>query len=377
MIHLDNAATSHPKAPGVAEAMVRFMTDTGASPGRGTHTLAQAADRLLFSARERCAAFLGVTEPDRLVFTKNATEALNLVLMGQVPAGGSVILSSLEHNAVMRPLHYLEAHRGVRHSQIPFDACGRPDPESLRTAMTRPADLFVLTAASNVTGCLTPVGEISRLCRRAAIPLCVDASQAVGHVTLPMDGVSFLCFSGHKGMLGPLGTGGLYLAPGFHPEPLLRGGTGSLSESEEQPDFLPDRYEAGTLNLVGLAGLLAALDFLEARGPASIRVREASLCERLLGGMLDLPGVSSPGPEPGAARVPVVSLSVEGHDLGEIGLEFNRRDIALRVGLHCAAAAHRSIGTFGAGGTLRFSPGFATSEEEIDVAIETLEAILT
>jgi selenocysteine lyase/cysteine desulfurase len=178
-------------------------------------------------------------------------------------------------------------------------------------------------------------------------------------------------------MLGPLGTGGLYLAPGFHPEPLLRGGTGSLSESEEQPDFLPDRYEAGTLNLVGLAGLLAALDFLEARGPASIRVREASLCERLLGGMLDLPGVSSPGPEPGAARVPVVSLSVEGHDLGEIGLEFNRRDIALRVGLHCAAAAHRSIGTFGAGGTLRFSPGFATSEEEIDVAIETLEAILT
>jgi len=170
------------------------MTDTGASPGRGTHPLAQAADRLLFSARERCAAFLGVPEPDRLVFTKNATEALNLVLMGQVPAGGSVILSSLEHNAVMRPLHYLEAHRGVRLSQIPFDACGRPDPESLRTAMTRPADLFVLTAASNVTGCITPVAEVSRLCRRAAIPLCVDASQAVGHVTLPLEGVSFLCF---------------------------------------------------------------------------------------------------------------------------------------------------------------------------------------
>jgi selenocysteine lyase/cysteine desulfurase len=157
----------------------------------------------------------------------------------------------------------------------------------------------------------------------------------------------------------------------------LRGGTGSLSESEEQPDFLPDRYEAGTLNLVGLAGLLAAIDFLEARGSASIREREASLCKRLLVGMLDLPGVSSPGPELGEARVPVVSLSVEGHDLGEIGLEFNRRDIALRVGLHCAAAAHRSIGTFRAGGTLRFSPGFATSEEEIDAAIETLEAVLT
>ena len=377
MIYLDNAATSHPKAPGVAEAMVRFMTDTGASPGRGTHPLAQAADRLLFSVRERCAAFLGLAEPDRLVFTKNATEALNLVLMGQVPDGGSVILSSLEHNAVMRPLRYLEAHRGVRLFQVPFDACGRPDPESLRAAITRPADLFVLTAASNVTGCLTPVAEISRLCRRLAIPLCIDASQAVGHVTPPMDGVSFLCFSGHKGMLGPMGTGGLYLAPGFDPEPLLRGGTGSISESEEQPDFLPDRYEAGTLNLVGLAGLLAALEFLETRGLADIREWEASLCERLLTGVLDLPGVSSPGPEPGAARVPVVSLSVEGHDLGEIALEFNRQDIALRVGLHCAPAAHRSIGTFVSGGTLRFSPGFATSEKDIDAAIETLEAILT
>ena len=377
MIYLDNAATSYPKPPGVAEAMVRFMTDMGASPGRSTYPLALAADRLLFAARARCARFLGVPESDRLVFTKNATEALNLVLMGQVPAGGSVILSSLEHNAVVRPLHYLETHRGVRLTQVPFDACGRPDPESLRMAMTRPADLFVLTAASNVTGCLTPVAEISRLCRRAAIPLCIDASQAVGHVTLPLDGVSFLCFSGHKGMLGPLGTGGLYLAPGFHPEPLLRGGTGSLSASEEQPDFLPDRYEAGTPNLVGLAGLLAAVDFLEAQGPTSIREREALLCERLLVGMLDLPGVSSPGPEPGAARVPVVSFSVESHDLGEIALEFNRRDIALRVGLHCAVAAHRSIGTFAAGGTLRFSPGFATSEEEIDAAIETLEAILT
>jgi cysteine desulfurase family protein len=377
MIYLDNAATSLPKAPGVPEAMVGSMMDAGASPGRGTHPLVLAADRLLFSARERCAEFLGVNEPDRLVFTKNATEALNLVLMGQVPAGGSVILSSLEHNAVMRPLRYLEAHRGVRLSQIPFDACGRPDPESLRAAMIGPADLFVLTAASNVTGCLTPVAEISRLCRRASIPLCIDASQAVGHVTLPTDDVSFLCFSGHKGMLGPVGTGGLYVAPGFNPEPLLRGGTGSRSDSEEQPDFLPDRYEAGTPNLVGLAGLLAAVDFLEARGSASIRERGSSLCRRLLDGTLDLPGVSSPGPEPGAARVPVVSLSVEDHDLGEIGLEFSRRDIALRVGLHCAPAAHRSIGTFEAGGTLRFSPGFATTEEDIDTAIETLEAILT
>jgi selenocysteine lyase/cysteine desulfurase len=276
----------------------------------------------------------------------------------------------------MRPLRYLETHRGVRLSRVPFDACGRPDTGALRAALAQPADLFVLTAASNVTGCLTPVAEIACLTERAGIPLCVDASQAVGHATVPLGGVSFLCFSGHKGMLGPLGTGGVYLAPGYDPEPLLRGGTGSLSDSEEQPELLPDRYEAGTLNLVGLAGLLAAIDFLEAQGPASVRQRMASLCDRLLDGMLGLPGVSSPGPLPGTARAPVVSVSVEDRDLGEIGLEFNRRDIAVRVGLHCAPAAHRSIGTFEAGGTLRFSPGFATSEEDIDTAVETLEGIL-
>ena len=376
MIYLDNAATSHPKAPGVCEAVTRFMTEVGANAGRGSHPAAQDASRLLFEARKACAGLLGFPEPGRLVFTKNATEALNLVLMGQIPRGGTVILSSLEHNAVMRPLRHLEAVRGVRLVVVPFDACGNPDPGLLRQAIAHGADLFVLTAASNVTGCLTPVQEIAGLCGKARIPLCLDASQAVGHGPVPMDGVDFVCFPGHKGLLGPMGTGGAYLAPGRHPAPLLRGGTGSESDSEQQPDFLPDCYEAGTQNLPGLAGLLAATAFLEDAGLERIRAQESTLCDHLLSGLLDLPGVATPGPAIGAPRVPVVSISLAGRDLGEVALELDRRDIATRVGLHCAPAAHRSIGTFGAGGTLRFSPGCFTTEDEVEAAVQAMKEIL-
>ncbi|HWQ09115.1 MAG TPA: aminotransferase class V-fold PLP-dependent enzyme, partial [Holophaga sp.] len=312
----------------------------------------------------------------RLVFTKNATEALNLVLLGQIPPGGRVILSSLEHNAVMRPLRHLEAARGVRLVVVPFDACGRPDPALLRQAVAGGADLFVLTAASNVTGCLTPVQEVADLCGRAGIPICLDASQAVGHGVVPVEGIDFVCFPGHKGLLGPMGTGGVYIAPDRHPEPLLRGGTGSESDSEIQPGFLPDCCEAGTQNLPGIAGLLAAIDFLRSTGIKTIQTREGDLCDRLLAGLLALPGVASPGPAVGEPRVPVVSVSIEGQDLGEVALALDRCGIATRVGLHCAPAAHRSIGTFAAGGTLRFSPGCFTTDDEIDAAVQAMEEIL-
>ena len=377
MIYLDNAATSFPKAPGVVDAVTNFMTKVGANAGRGSHRLAREASHLLFDVRERCAAFLEIPQPERLIFTKNATEALNLVLLGQVPAGGTVVLSSLEHNAVMRPLRHLEETQGVRLVVLPFDACGRPDPTALRESLALRPDLFVLTAASNVTGGLTPWEEIAELCRGVNVPLCVDASQAVGHVPITVENIAFFCFSGHKGLMGPMGTGGLYIAPQFHPAPLLRGGTGSLSESETQPSFMPDCYEAGTPNLCGIAGLRPALDFINATGIDKLHARETALCDRLLAGLLALPGITSPGPAIGAKRAPVVSISVADRDLGELALEFDRRDIALRLGLHCAPAAHRSIGSFEAGGTLRFSPGFFNTEDEIDTTIQAMEDILT
>jgi len=378
MIYLDNAATSFPKAPGVAEAVAHCLTRVGGNPGRAGHRLAREGSRILFQAREACCALFGVRDSARLVFTRNATEALNLAILGRVPDGGCVALSSLEHNSVMRPLRHLQDKHGVRLLVIPFDACGRPDHELLRAALRQVPDLLVLTAASNVTGCLTDLGEIASRCRNARVPLCVDASQAAGHVALPVEelGVQLLCFAGHKGLLGPSGTGGLYVQEGYEPEPLMRGGTGSGSDSEHQPEVMPDRLESGTANLAGLAGLLASLRWLEATGVERVRAREAVLCDRLLRGLLALPGVAAPGPGPGTARAPVVSITVQGRDLGELALELDRRDIAVRSGLHCAPAAHRTIGTFAAGGTLRFSPGFFNTEAEIDRVLGAMEALL-
>ena len=379
MIYLDHAATSFPKAPGVAEAVLHCLNEVGANPGRASHRLAREGSRILFQAREACAGLFGVRDSARLAFTRNATEALNLAILGRVPAGGSVLVSSLEHNAVMRPLRHLEAARGVRLLVVPFDACGRPEPEALRAALGQRPDLMVLTAASNVTGALPEVGEIAAQCRAAGVPLCLDAAQAAGHLPLwaPDLGVPLLCFSGHKGLLGPAGTGGLYAAEGFEPEPLIRGGTGSASDSETQPEFMPDRLEAGTANLPGLAGLLAAVRWLADAGIESVRKREAALTDRLLRGLLALPGVAAPGPGPGFPRAPVVSITVRGRDLGELALELDRRDIAARVGLHCAPRAHRSIGTLAGGGTLRFSPGCFNTDAEIDEVLAALEAILT
>lgn len=375
MIYLDNAATSHPKAPGVPEAVAACLASGACSPGRASHRLARDASRTLYGAREACAAFLGGTDAERLIFTRNATEALNLAILGSVPDGGTVAVSSLEHNAVMRPLRHLEATRGVRVRVIPFDDRGRPDPVELKAALWMAPDLLVLTAASNVTGCLTPVDEVADLCRRLGVPICVDASQSAGHLPFPA-GCDYLAFSGHKGLLGPPGTGGLLLGPGARPEPRLLGGTGSASESEIQPEVLPDRFEAGTPDVPGLAGLWTALRFLEAEG-AALHLRERALCDDLVRGLLELPSVAVQGPGPGEDRAPVVSITVQGRDLGEVALELDRRDICTRVGLHCAPAAHRTLGTLEAGGTLRFSPGFSTTPLEIQATLDVMKELLT
>ena len=375
MIYLDNAATSHPKAPGVAEAVARCLEGGGSSPGRASHALARTASRTLFEAREAAAELLGFGPSERLVFTANATEALNLAILGSVPPGGAVAVTSLEHNSVMRPLRHLEAARGVRIRGIPFDGRGRPDAPALRAALDQGPGLRVMTAASNVTGALTPVEEVAALCRARGIPLGLDASQLAGHQRLP-GGCAFIACPGHKGLLGPAGTGLLWLAPDARPMPLVFGGTGSGSEWEVQPDQMPDRYESGTPNLPGLAGLLASVRFLAGTGLEAVRAREAALCEELQRGLMALPGVTCHGPLPGEERAPVLSLSVEGRDLGELALALDRRDLCTRVGLHCAPSAHRSLGTLAAGGTLRFSPGFFTTSGEIRGTLEAMEEIL-
>lgn len=378
MIYLDNAATSFPKAPGVAEAVRDQILSPGGSAGRSTHAGAVGAGRLLFAAREELAFLVGCAEPERLVFTKNATEALNLAIFGAVRPGSAVVTSSFEHNAVMRPLRYLEAEKGVSLRVLSFGPDGSFDPAEFDAALAARPGFAVFTAASNASGTLLPVDQLVARCAAAGVPVCVDASQVAGHRPLDADalGADYLCFPGHKGLLGPSGTGALVLGRNARPAPLLRGGTGSASDSEEQPDFLPDRYEAGTHNLCGLAGLLAAVRYLAAEGIDGIREKEARLCARLAAGLEALPGLRLYGPAADADRAPAVSFAVDGVDTGELGAALDAAGIAARIGLHCAPAAHRSLGSFAGGGTIRLSPGCFTAEREIEKTIETIGGLI-
>ena len=379
MIYLDNAAASFPKAPGVGAAVAAALESPLGNPGRPTSLPSLGANRIVFAAREEIAAFLCAPDSSRLVFTKNATEALNLAIMGSVPAGGILAVSDLEHNSVTRPARRLEIERGVRVITFAIDAKGRPDPASLASAIAARPDLLVVTAASNITGAITPFEEMTESCRKAGVRILVDGSQAVGHIPIHLGDLapSAFCFPGHKGLLGPEGSGGLWLGEGFDPEALLWGGTGSDSASAVQPRALPDRYEAGTQNAPALAGLAVAVRFLARCDVFNVEHREADLRDRLARGLEGLPGLGLFGPAAGERSVPVLSLTVEGMSPGEVAAELGRRGIAARPGLHCAPSAHRVLGTLESGGTLRLSPGFLTSEQDIDATLAAMREILT
>lgn len=379
MIYLDNAATSWPKAPGVAAAVAACMEELPGSVGRSSHALAVASSRRLFEIREKAASFFGLPASDRLVFTKNATEALNIVLLGSLPQHGRVLVSPLEHNAVMRPLRFLGRERGLRLDVFRLEPSGGVDLDSVAQGLALRPDLLVATAASNVDGEVLPVALLSALAHEAGVPTLVDASQLVGHgrVDFMELGADYVAFSGHKGLLGPAGTGGLYLAPGRHPLPLIHGGTGSASESELQPEFLPDRYEAGTHNLAALAGLEAALLFLESEGLAAIASREEALLERLEEGISRLPVLRILGPGPHAARAPILSCVSDSLSLGDIARGLDEAGVAVRMGLQCAPAAHRHLGSYTGGGSLRLSPGAFTTFADIDGCLAVLEEVLS
>jgi cysteine desulfurase / selenocysteine lyase len=373
--YLDNAATSWPKPPEVAVAMTDWLERVGGSPGRAGHRMAIEAARLLADARIALAELLGVEDPARVVFTKNVTEALNVVLLGLVGPGDHVVTTAIEHNAVMRPLRHLES-RGARVTVVPASRAGEPDLDALASALRRPTRLLVTTHASNVIGGLVALGPVVEAAHAAGVPVLVDAAQTAGAV--PVDcaalGVDYLAFTGHKALLGPTGTGGLCLAPGTQLEPVLRGGTGSDSELEAQPDFLPDRLESGTLNVVGIAGLHASVELLLARGVAAVRHHEIALGRRLLDGLAELP-VTVHGPLEPERRVGLLSVDVPGVSPSEAGLILDERfGVMTRVGLHCAPAAHRVLATYPTG-TVRLSWSALSAEADIDAALAALEAI--
>ena len=371
-IYLDNAATSWPKPEGVLAAMDRYQRELGVAAGRGATRAASEVDAVIARCRLRAAQLLGVESPERVIFTFNGTDSLNLALHGVLRPGDQVIASTLEHNSVLRPLSELRQRIGIETTFIAPEANGRVDPAKFRDALRPNTRLIALLHASNVTGVVQPIEDVGQIARQAGALMLVDAAQSAGHLPisfrdLPID---LLACPGHKGLLGPLGTGLLCLRPGVeqHLMSLRQGGTGSRSEEDHQPDHLPDKYESGNHNVPGLFGLEAALTWLQSHGIETVRRHEQMLRRQLIEQLTSLPSVHLfAADESGDHSVGVLSLTLAGFDPQDAAAILDETfDIQTRAGLHCAPGAHRSLGTLSSGGTLRVSVGPSTTTEEIE-----------
>lgn len=377
-IYLDQAATSFPKPPCVAARMAEYLTQVGANVNRGVYGAAQQAELVELRLRQRLCELLDFADPTHVVLTPGNTWGLNLVLGGALHPGDHCIVSGMEHNAVMRPLQRL-AKQGVTFDRIPCDGEGFLDLAALEALFRPNTKLVVLAHASNVSGTVQDAAAVGRLCAAHGVPFCLDAAQTAGHLPLSFRelGLSALSVPAHKGLMGPQGLGALLLAPDFAKalDPYITGGTGSASDSEEQPDYMPDKFEPGTPNLPGIYGWEAALAFLQEIGVEAVRAHDVALSRRFLEGLKDLPGVILKGPADPARRVGVFSLDFAGQDNAEISylLEADY-GIQTRCGLHCAPAAHKTLGTFPRG-TVRFSTGWFTTESDIDAALAAIKAL--
>lgn len=379
-IYFDNAATSWPKPEQVMSRMIDFNNNIGSNPGRSGHHLSVDAGRVLYEARENAARLFGIDDPLRIALTSNITHSLNIVLKGYLKAGEHVITSSMEHNSVMRPLRVLE-QKGVELTVVGCDQSGRIDPDDIKKAIKSNTKMLVLTHASNVTGTLMPVADAGRIAADNGILLCVDSAQTAGviDVDVKKQNIDILCFTGHKGLMGPMGTGGFYLREGLEElfVPLMSGGTGSMSEFEMQPDFMPDKYEAGTPNAMGFAGLASGISFILDAGIGVIRKKEESLARYFISSLSERKGVKIYGPDSIADMTSVVSFNIEGVTPSEAAYIFDEEyGILSRPGLHCAPSAHRTIGTFPEG-TIRFSFGYFNTEEEIVLSLKAIDKIIS
>ena len=398
-IYLDNAATSFPKPGGVQEAMARYATELGASPGRGAYRESIEGGRIIAECRGRLAGLFGSPSQDHVVFTLNASDALNLAIngiahrerAGRVAAGSDepihFVATAMDHNSVLRPLNALQSDTvGPRVTWTCVEAeqtTGLVDPVALLAASRPETALVVAVHASNVSGTLQPIGEFGAVCRAAGAPMLVDAAQTAGRLPIDCDamGIDLLAFPGHKHLLGPLGTGGLVICPGMEDrmDPVRTGGTGTVSELDVHPTSMPDRYEPGSHNTIGIAGLYAGLAWIAGRGVDALWAHERVLIERVLDGLGDAeryPGLSLIGPTDPTHRVGVFSFVHERRRPAELaGVLETEFGVLSRAGIHCAPRAHENFGTRDCGGATRLSLGPFNTAEDIDAALDALAEI--
>jgi cysteine desulfurase family protein len=377
VIYLDNAATSWPKPEIVYKTMDEFLRTKGGNPGRGSHSLALGARRTVDETRMLIARFINAPEINRVIFTLNCTDALNLGLKGLLKPGDHVVTSCIGHNSLVRPLRKLE-RLGVKVTWVPSSPdSGVLSPRDIEAAITKDTKLVVVTHASNVTGVIQPIEEYGAVTLRRHLIFMVDAAQTAGKypIDVQASNIDLLAFSGHKGLFGPPGTGALYIGNRVNLDSLREGGTGSYSEEEEQPAILPDRYESGTQNSVGISGLGAGLKYIREEGLEKIIAREQSLTDSLIEGLLKIPEIVLYISKDRLKQAPVISFNIKGFTPGDVGTILDQTfDIKVRTGLHCAPMMHKTIGTFPLG-TIRLSPGYFNTAEDIEITIKAIEKI--
>ncbi len=377
MVYLDNAATSWPKPESVYRTMDEFQRNHAGSPGRSSHSMGVAAGEVIEKTRTLVCHLINAPEKERVIFTLNCTDALNMGLKGLLRPGDHVITDSLIHNSVVRPLRKLQ-QQGVSVTRLrQSPGTGVLSASDVKKAITKYTKLLIVTHASNVTGVVQPIEEYGEIARYHNIFFMVDAAQTAGKrpIDVRESNIDLLAFSGHKGLLGPTGTGVLYIGRGVDLDSLREGGTGSRSENEEQPDTLPDRYESGTPNVVGISGLGAGLEFIISEGLWSIIAHGQDLTDLLIEGLSQIREIRLYASEDRLNQAPVVSFNIEGYEPAEVGFILDQKfNIKVRAGLHCAPVMHKNIGTFPLG-TVRLSPGYFNTIEEINFTLEAVDNI--
>lgn len=382
-LYLDNAATSFPKPRSVTDAMVRYATELGASAGRGTYREAVETGALITECRRRLNRLFHGERPEHFIFTLNCSDGLNLAIKGLVDPreGGHAICTHIDHNSILRPLKAMEEYGYIQTTRVPVEgSTGLVDPEDIRRAIRPETRLIAITHVSNVTGTVQPIRAIGRIAKEAGIPFIVDAAQSAGHlpIKLQADGIDLLAAPGHKGLLGPLGTGFLYIRPGLEKRlrPLKEGGTGSVSEQDRQPEFMPDKYEPGSHNAIGIAGLSEGVKWVAEQTVEKLAAHDLDLVRTFLEGISDVDGLTLYGPQGVKHRTGVFSIRIEGYDPHELATVLETSyGILTRPGIHCAPLAHEAIGTAATGGTVRFSFGPFVSKQDVSYATDALAQI--